>query len=105
MRLRTPPVSRVERVASLAAAVGVTLATAVLLVATLRPSFPVVHGAAASTRDAGRESEHVVYVSPPAPTRLVAPTRQAARVSAPTDVQPIITSRSRGVETDLIRDS
>jgi hypothetical protein len=105
MHLRTPPISRVERVASLAAAVSVTLATAVLVVATSRPSVAGVDGAAPSTRDAGRESEHVVYVTPPAPIRRVAPSRQGARVSGPSDVQPVITSPSRGMETDLIHDS
>ena len=81
MHRRTPVVSRSERVASLAAATGVTLGTALVVLAALEPVF-VSMSRSTPGLDAERVSEHVMYVRPPAPVPVVAPTRQAARTSA-----------------------
>lgn len=72
MRLRTDPVSPTERVASIAAATCVTVATALLLFAAALPGFVPV-SAPVSALDAGRASEHLVYVMTRAPLPAVAP--------------------------------
>ena len=63
------------------AATGVTLGTALVVFAALEPVF-VSMSRSTPGLDAERVSEHVVYVRPPSPVPLVAPTRQAARPSA-----------------------
>jgi hypothetical protein len=86
MRIRAEPISRTDRAASTAAAFGVTIATA-LLVLTSSPRFTAVPAdvpASAPTPAADR----VTYVSP-----AVAPV--VARVRTPVRVKPRVPARPR----------
>ena len=92
MHRRTSEVSRIERVASFATATGVTVGTALLVLAALGPGV-VRTWVAAPRRDARPVSEHLVYVAPPsaasAPVPLAARPRWAARSSATTAPPPV----------------
>jgi hypothetical protein len=92
MHRRTNEVSRIERVASVAMATGVTVGTALLVLAGLGPGV-VRPWVAAPRRDARQVSAHLVYVAPPnaasAPVPLAAPRRRAARSSASTAPPPV----------------
>lgn len=98
MHRRTNEVSRIERVASVATATGVTVGTALLVLAALGPGV-VRPWVAAPRRDARQVSEHLVYVAPPnaasAPVPVAAPRRRAARSSAST-VPPPVTATTPG---------
>lgn len=86
MRIHTDPVSRTERIASIALATGVTVASAVLVLASARPRFVPVW-APVATRHAEPLAEQLAYlVTTPAPT--VAPARSAESRHA-------VTSRTR----------
>jgi hypothetical protein len=79
MRHRTHPVSRIERVASVATATGVTVGT--VLVVLIVPGQTFLVGMAPPALDDRRVSEHVVYVVPP-PATLLPPARQVMRSPA-----------------------
>lgn len=93
MRILADPVSRTDRVASTAAASGVTIAT-VLLIFTSAPRFTTVP-ADAATRPTATEAHRLTYVSPaaaPPVTRVRPPVRADARASRrPRVVSPMRT--------------
>lgn len=72
MRLRPDPASRFEHVASIAAATAITVGSALLVLAPVRPRV-AGESAPAPVRDAEQVSEHLVYVIARAPTSTVAP--------------------------------
>jgi hypothetical protein len=98
MHFRAHQVSRIERLASLAAATIVTVGTALLVLAGLASSF-VSAPAASLTLDTRQLSEHVVYLVPPVRAPVLAatvmPTRQAARSSAGAQSGPVAMSPAR----------
>jgi len=77
MRIHTDFVSRTERIASIAVATGVTVASALLVLASARPRF-LPDPVPVTTRDAEQLSEHLTYFVT-TPTSTVALARPAAQ--------------------------
>ena len=94
MRLRSDPVSRYERVASIAVATAITVGTALLVFASLLPRR-VAESVRAEVHNAARVTERLEYViaraasSPVAPMRL--PAHPRSRVQSEAVVPPSIT--------------
>lgn len=80
MRIHTDPVSRTGRIASIAVATGVTVASALIVLASAGSRF-VPTWAPATTRDAKSHSEQLAYLVT-APTPAVIPARPAVPLSA-----------------------
>src|SRR5579862_2515505 len=80
MRLRPDPASRVERVASIAAATAITVGTALLVLTPMRPR-PEGDAGPAPVRHTEQASERLAYVIPHAPAPPVAPVRPRAPMS------------------------
>lgn len=95
---RRHQVSRIERLASFAAAVGVTAGIALLVLAAPGSSF-VRAPVAAPAPDARQLSEHVVYVAQlvpaPLPAPMVAATHSPTRSSARTELRLVDPPRAR----------
>jgi len=104
MRVRSDPASRYERVASIAAATAITVGTALVVSASLRPRR-VAESVPAQVHNAGQVTERLEYVIARAAGSPVAPLRLPAHPRSRVQSQDITKSPEREQTPSIVADT